>query len=252
MDIPPGILYLKTGLQCVPIFNDTPHHQRVHKDQKLGSVRPLSDASVDPESVAVSALAESPIGNVSDPDWTESALADVFKLDNTSLSAQQKSSLISFLLRFPDVISHGDHDVGTATSVRHHIELTDPRPVALPVRRLSPQILKEVNQACQELEENNIIRTSDSPFSAPIVPIRKPDGKLRLCIDYRQLNKVTKKDKFPIPNLTDLVYSLHGVKYFSSIDLVRGYYQVLMDEESIEKTAFSTPHAHYEFLRMIK
>ena len=248
VDISPGILNLCSDVQYVPVFNYSHRCQHIHKGQMLGITTFLPSAPV--EVAQMKAFSEVAPVSVPDPAWTETSLSEVFRLSDSALTSEEKSTLISVLSKFPDVISHGDHDVGTTTAVQHHIELTDSRPVALPVRRLAPQVLKEVDDACHELENSGIIRSSCSPFSAPIVPVRKPDGTLRLCIDYRELNKVTKKDKFPIPNLTDLIYSLKGIRCFSSIDLVRGYYQVLMADDSIERTAFSTPHAHYEFVRM--
>ncbi|CAF4399167.1 unnamed protein product, partial [Rotaria magnacalcarata] len=88
---------------------------------------------------------------------------------------------------------------------------------------------------------------SNSPWSSCIVPILKKDGGLRLAVDYRSLNLLTVKDSFPLPNLNDAVYNLHGSKYFSTLDLTRGYYNVPMDEESIPLTAFSTSRSHWEF-----
>ena len=91
----------------------------------------------------------------------------------------------------------------------------------------------------------DIIEPSKSPWSAPIVPVRKKDGTIRLCVDYRLLNQVTKPDKFPMPNVTDIIAGLGGVKYFTSLDLVRGYYQMPIEEASREYTAFSMPRSHW-------
>ncbi|MEL7343219.1 MAG: reverse transcriptase family protein, partial [Bacteroidota bacterium] len=73
---------------------------------------------------------------------------------------------------------------------------------------------------------------------------------MRLCVDYRKLNQVTKADRFPVPNMTDLVFSLRGTQFFTALDLVRGYYQVPLDPETAEYTAFSTPKNHYQFKRL--
>ena len=82
------------------------------------------------------------------------------------------------------------------------------------------------------------------------MPVRKKDGSVRLCVDYRRLNMVTKPDRFPLPNLNDAVFGLRGMRYFTSLDLVRGYYQVPLDEESRQYTAFATPRAHWQFKRL--
>lgn len=141
-------------------------------------------------------------------------------------------------------------DIGCASHTKHKIELLKDEPIRQKPRRFPAPVADELERQCEELRQMNVIKYSKSPWSAPIVPIRKSDGTLRMCIDYRQLNKVTKADSFPIPHLTDLVFGLHGMKYFSSIDLMKGYYQVELHKDCTEYTAFSTSQNHYEFLRL--
>ena len=96
----------------------------------------------------------------------------------------------------------------------------------------------------------DVIEPSTSAWASPVVPVRKSDGSIRLCIDYRKLNQVTKADRSPIPNLTDSVYGLHGNLYFTSLDLVKGFYHVPIAEESRECTAFVTSRSHWQFKRL--
>ena len=148
------------------------------------------------------------------------------------------------------VFSKNSSDIGNMKMPAHKIELSDTTPIYQRPRHFPPPITEEIERQCQELQLIDVIEPSKSPWSSPVVPIRKPDGTIRLCVDYRRLNKVTISDKFPMPHLQDAVYSLYGVKYFTTLDLVRGYYQVPMDEESREFTAFTTSRNHYQFKRL--
>ena len=123
-------------------------------------------------------------------------------------------------------------------------------PISLPPYRMAPTELKELKTQLQELVDRGFIRPSISPCGAPVLFVKKKDGTWRLCIDYRQLNKVTIRNKYPLPRIDVLFDQLQGEKVFSKIDLRLGYNQLRIRESDIPKTAFRTRYGHYEFLVM--
>ncbi|KAK5830740.1 hypothetical protein PVK06_014535 [Gossypium arboreum] len=123
-------------------------------------------------------------------------------------------------------------------------------PISIAPYRVAPIELKELKTQLQELVDRGFVRPSHSPWGAPVLFVKKKDGSLRLCIDYRQLNKVTIKNKYPLPRIDDLFDQLKGATMFSKIDLRSGYYQLRVRESDVPKTAFRTRYGHYEFLVM--
>ncbi|KAJ0619192.1 putative nucleotidyltransferase, Ribonuclease H [Helianthus annuus] len=123
-------------------------------------------------------------------------------------------------------------------------------PVAKAPYRLAPSEMRELSNQLQELLEKGFIRPSTSPWGAPVLFVKKKDGSFRMCIDYRELNKLTIKNRYPLPRIDDLFDQLQGAQCFSKIDLRSGYHQLRIQEEDIPKTAFRTRYGHYEFVVM--
>ena len=121
-------------------------------------------------------------------------------------------------------------------------------PVSRAPYRMSVPELTELKMQLQEVLENKYIRPSVSPWGAPVLFVRKKDGTLRMCIDYRQLNKLTVKNKYPLPRIDELFDQVKGATIFSKIDLRSGYHQIRIKDEDIAKTAFRTRYGHYEFV----
>jgi len=121
------------------------------------------------------------------------------------------------------------------------------KPPFRPMFRLSPKELEEVERQVKELLRHGLIEPSSSPFGASVLFVAKKDGSLRMCIDYRALNKITVKNKYPLPRIDQLLDALSGAQLFTSLDLQSGYHQIRITDEDVAKTAFRTPFGHYQF-----
>ena len=152
---------------------------------------------------------------------------------------------------FPDVFPEELPGIPPVREVELSIEiLPGTAPTSRAPYRMAPTELKELKIQLQELMDKGFIRPSVSPWGAPVLFVKKKDGTLRMCIDYRQINKVTVKNKYPLPRIEDLFDQLKGAGIFSKIDLRSGYYQLRVKDVDVPKTAFRTRYGHYEFLVM--
>ncbi|GFW55987.1 retrovirus-related Pol polyprotein from transposon 412 [Trichonephila clavipes] len=168
-------------------------------------------------------------------------------LENAELSPEQKSSAERLFQEFEDVFSRNSSDIGHTTVTQHRIDTADHPPIKQHPRRLPFAKQEEVGTILREMQENDIIEPSSSPWASPIVLVRKKDGSTRFCVDYRKLNDVTKKDSYPLPRIDDTLDTLSGHKWFSTLDLKSGYWQVEIHPEDREKTAFTSGQGLWQF-----
>ena len=172
-------------------------------------------------------------------------------IEQSSLTHEQIEKVKDLLDKNSDIVCKNDLDLGYTDIVKHRIRTTDDKPIAIPHRRIPPNQMEEVRAHIKQLLNQNIIRKSSSPYAAPVVIVRKHDQSIRICVDYRQLNKKTIRDAYPLPRIKEALDTLHGTKYYTSLDLSQGYYQVATDERDIHKTAFRVGTGGlYEYLRM--
>ena len=154
----------------------------------------------------------------------------------------------SMLQEFADVFANDlPNRAALGSKVEHEIELEPGK--APPVRglyRMSPPELQELKTLLNELLDKDFITQSASPFAAPVLFVSKKDGSRRLCTDFRALNDITVKNRYPLPRIEDLQDCLQSAKVFSKIDLTSGYWQIPIRREDQRKTAFRTRYGHYE------
>lgn len=166
------------------------------------------------------------------------------------LIAEQSVKLQNMLQDYESVfltpnclLPHRSHD--------HRIPLMEgSKPPSIRPYRYGPLQKTEIEKCVQDLLDAGFIRVSNSPYSSPVILVRKKDAMWRMCMDYRALNQITIKDKYPIPLIDELLDELFGVQFFSKLDLRSRYHQIWMHPSDTEKTTFRTHNGHYEFLVM--
>lgn len=167
----------------------------------------------------------------------------------TSNVISQDSPFHSLIEEFKDITKPSNMLPPVKHSVTHHISTNGP-PVHSKPRRLPPEKLKIVKKEFEYMMQLGICRPSKSSWSSPLHLVSKPNNEWRPCGDYRSLNKVTVPDRYPVPHIHDFVSNLHGKKVFSKVDMVKGYFQIPVEEADIPKTAIITPIGLFEFTRM--
>ena len=164
-----------------------------------------------------------------------------------TLCWQDRDRLRQLLLSHHEAFAVEEEDRGETDLIQMTIDTGDASPRRQPVRCTPFAVRTEVARRLQEMQSQGVIEPSSSPWASPVVLVRKKDGSLRFCIDFRHLNLLMKPDVFPLPRMDDLLDQLGQSKFFSTLDLASGYWQVKVHPDSREKTAFITHQGLYEF-----
>ena len=249
--------------QChTRVFNHTDKYITLKKDEVIGCATEIEycyptsteilDAGIDVNRVLRTKLDKEPATTNTDPELNElpEHLRKLFEDSTTNLDEDQCNQLKDVLIEFQDVFSKGDHDLGCFTELKFKINTGTERPVKHKLRRTPFNFEQEERQVLNKMLETGIIRPSTSEWASSPVLIRKKDGTVRYCLDYRDLNAKTMKDRWPLPSISSCMDTLEGNEWFSSLDLASGYWQFLIEEEDIPKTAFLTKFGLYEHVRM--
>ncbi|RXN17162.1 Retrovirus-related Pol polyprotein from transposon 412 [Labeo rohita] len=236
-----SIANLPTKLsRCIPVIlkNESNHDITLSPKAVIGEIHAIK---------SVQSIESSTSDSQTKPDHKPNLS---FDFGNSPVPSEWKERIIKRLNSMPDVFAQHELDFGRTDKVKHRINLNDKTPFKHRARPVHPQDIEAVRNHLHQLLDAEIIRESESPFSSPIVVVRKKNGDVRLCIDYRKLNLQTVKDSYALPNLEESFSALTGSKWFSVMDLKSGFYQIEMEEADKHKTAFVCPLGFFEFNRM--
>ena len=169
---------------------------------------------------------------------------------DSSVGENTRRELVHLLREFTPILSKGETDMGLTDLVMHKIDTADAEPTRQVLRRQSKPASEAIDQMVPELLRAGLIEPSVSPWAANVVVVRKKDGSARCCIDYRQLNAVTKKDRYPLPRTDSCLDSMNGSKWFSTFDLRSAYHQVPINPPDREKTSFICHRGSFQYRTM--
>ena len=167
-----------------------------------------------------------------------------------TLTPSKRQKVLGFLKKHHAAFALEENEQGETDLVEMTIDTGDARPQRCPPRRMPFAVREDVARQLDRMQSAGVIQPSTSPWSSPVVMVRKKDGSHRFCVDYRRLNAVTKADTYPLPRIDDLLDQLGRCRFFSTLDLASGYWQIRVNPSSQEKTAFVTPQGLYEFKDM--
>ena len=237
----------KDGHARIEICNERGFTEKIPVDTVVGEVTEVQVIeSVENELIRDEAV----VGMVTTGSNSERKQKLTETIEVVNLSEPERTLLLDLLRDYHDIFALEENDRGQTDLIQLEVDTGDVTPIKQPSRRMQFAAREEVAKQLRKMRQMQVVQPSKSPWSSPVVLVRKKDGLHRFCIDYRGLNAVTKGDSFPLPRIDDLLDDLGSARYFSTLDLASGFWQIPVHERSREKTAFSTPFGLFEFRMM--
>lgn len=208
------------------VLNPTDNDIHLKKNKCIAHIQAV-DCIIDNDDCKSSGVANGDMSLQSSlPDHLQSLLENVSTKKNRS--SVEKNELKHFVLQYSDIFVGSDGNLVPTDLTAHKIDTGGAKPIKLPPRRLPISQRDVAEREIESMLQKGVIEPSNSPWASPIVLVKKKDGSTRFCVDYRRLNAVTVKDAYPLPRVDDSFDSLAGAKYFCTLDLASGYWQVIM------------------------
>ena len=237
-----AIVKPEKGRFPIRLINPNPEPAKVYPRTTLGTLEQfdtvLSDMVVAGTDVTTEPGATSPVAEL---------LEQIVERNCSELSDDEKGKFLHLLSCYSSISALSDLDMGRTTKLQHYINTGDATPVRQAVCRITPNKREEVRNLIGRMLDKDVIQQSTSPWAAPIMLVKKKDGSTRFCVDYRKLNHLIRKDAYPLPQVDMTLDTLAGSQWFSTMDLLSGYWQVEIAESDCPKTAFTTTEGLFKF-----
>jgi hypothetical protein len=244
-----GILDLNRGRTFVAVANLTPKKIKLKSGIVLGSLSSFQETDFEIKDGQTNYTVASILDEFNVDYTTEDVNAAIpkLKLDLDHFSSEQVARICSLIMYYKDLFEKPVENQGNAALVEHRIDTDTAKPINSIPYRAGVKERETIDKLTDEMIADGVIRPSSSPWASPVVLVSKKDGSIRFCVDYRRLNSITVRDVYPLPRIDDCLSMLHGNLYFSSLDMLAGYWQIRMAEADKAKTAFITNNGLFEF-----
>lgn len=219
----------------IEVMNPTEENVYLHPHTHVGIATRVEEAR------GVMSPAQCPSSTL--PEELQKMMANI----DVPLSSYQEDQVEKLLMENQDIFALPGQPMGRTDWVKHEIHVETDIPIKQAVRRPPIHLRDAADLEVQKMLADGVIEPSDSPWASPVVLVKKKDGTLRYCIDYRRLNAVTRRDSYPLPRIDDSLDTLRQAKYFTTLDLASGYWQIELSEDARQKSAFCTTSGLYQF-----